>query len=275
MSPTRLTNGQADDQSARQVESVQRALQLLRMFLEVDRRSGVGVTEAADALGISKSSASRMLRTLDDAGFTVMDQVTRRHYVGPTAFAVGSRFDGADLARIIQPILQDLAEQTHSTSQFGILRDNQVMYLAVVQSSARLRVIASPGDMRFAHASSMGKAILAAMPPTELAAILESMTNDGGLLPAVGPHSIRDPALLRRDLDEIAVRGYSMSNEEVTEGVSAVGASIPNAAGIHVALSISFAAQSLPDATRQRWAEQVMSAAAASAKLLTRTLAPS
>jgi DNA-binding IclR family transcriptional regulator len=242
------------------------------MFLEVDRRSGVGVTEAAQALGISKSSASRMLRTLDDAGFTVMDQVTRRHYVGPTAFAVGSRFDGADLARIAQPILQDLAEQTHSTSQFGILRDNQVMYLAVVQSSARLRVIASPGDMRFAHASSMGKAILAAMPSSERAAILESMTSDGGLLPPVGPHTIRDPALLRQDLDEIAARGYSTSNEEVTAGVSAVGASIPNAAGIHVALSISFAAQNLPDATRQRWAEQVMSAAGATAKLLSRTL---
>lgn len=271
MSPTVLPRRQLEEREPRHIESVQRALELLRLFLTVDREAGIGVTDAAAALGISKSSASRMLGTLQDAGFTLVDRETRRHFVGPTAFAVGTRFAGSDLARLLNPILRSLSEHTRSTAQLGILRDTQVMYLSVVLSSAPLRVSAEPGDLRYAHSSSMGKAILASLPRTEASAIIESMTGPDGLLPAVGPHTARNPKSLRMDLDRVSVRGYSITNEEAAAGVSAFGAVIPNTAGLNIALSISFAAQQLPDANRDRWAERVVSCAQEAGRLLAST----
>jgi IclR family KDG regulon transcriptional repressor len=168
---------------------VQRALQLLRLFLDGD--SGLSVTGAANALGVGKSTVSRLLATLAAEGLVVMDRDTRRYHVGPLAFQIGNKFAGANLARAVQPLLRELADQAQCTAQLGTMDGMHVVYLSVSHGPGRLRVVASPGDRRYAHMSAMGKALLASLPAEDCQTLIKQMLGHGSLLSASGPMAIR------------------------------------------------------------------------------------
>ncbi|MFF0157294.1 IclR family transcriptional regulator [Streptomyces sp. NPDC005263] len=80
------------------------------------------------------------------------------------------------------------------------------------------------------HATSNGKAVLAALPQAEVGAYI-----DGGL-DAVTPHTITDPGRLRSELRGIAEAGFAICREEAEEGVVSVGAAIRPRHGRPIAL---------------------------------------
>ncbi|HET6190509.1 MAG TPA: IclR family transcriptional regulator [Trebonia sp.] len=230
--------GQQDDQRARQQSSVQRAIQLLRLFLDAD--NGLSVTGAANALGVGKSTVSRLLATLAAEGLVVMNRDTRRYHVGPLAFQIGNRFAGANLALAVQPLLRDLAEQAQCTAQIGTLDGVHVVYLSVSQGPGRLRVVASPGDRRYLHTSAMGKALLAVLPPEDCQALVKQMLGQGSLLPTSAPMTIGAPDELARELDLTRRRGYSATNEEAALGVDAVGMVVQGPPDFPLAISVAY-----------------------------------
>jgi IclR family transcriptional regulator, acetate operon repressor len=250
----------ADGQHARQIESVQRALQLLRLFVDEDLRSGLGVTEAGKILGVGKSTASRLLATMAAARIVVLDEETRRYFVGPLAFELGNRFEGANLARALQPVIRDLADRAQCTAQLGTLQGFQMLYLAVAQGSSRLRVVASPGDLRYVHASAMGKALLAALSDARQGELISSMVDADGTLPASGPNTIRDPRKLRETLAEIRARGYSTSDEEAERGIAAIGVAVPYTTDFPLALSLAFPTNQFDDSARPQLIAYVLEA---------------
>jgi IclR family transcriptional regulator, acetate operon repressor len=216
---------------------------LCRLLLEVDNETGLSVTYAARALDVDKSTVSRLLGTLAAAGMVLADEETHRYRVGPFAFQLGNRFEGAALARTLQPALRRLAKNTNATAQIGTLRGDHVLYLLVAQSGMRLRVVASPGDTRYIHASAMGKAMLAGMPEAESKALIAGLaTSPDAALPESGPNTIIDPELLQVDLARIRKRGYAISDQEAESGVSAIGVNIPGIRNFPLAVSVAFPA---------------------------------
>jgi DNA-binding IclR family transcriptional regulator len=238
----------------RRLSSVQRALHLLRSF--VHRENGLSVTEAARELEISKSVVSRLMATLAADGFLVMDQSTRRYYIGPVAFEIGNRFAGADLGRALHPIIRLLSERTNTTAQLGTLQGQYVRYLSVSEGSGRLRVVATPGDKRYAHASAMGKAFLADLRPDEQRVLVESMLEEGKL-PGSGPATIRDPLSLLRELEITHSRGYSTTFEEAEAVVAALGMVAPSVHGFPLAVSIAFPANQYTETDHPRLVQEL------------------
>ena len=237
-----LPTGQHNRNSVkRPIESVQRAMQLLTLFVDSESASGVSVTEAAVALRLNKSTASRLFQTLCQAGFVILNPETRRYHVGPAAFVLGSRFEGGNIARAVLPMLHELARTTASTAQVGTLLGPSVVYLAVAQSNERLRVMAGQGDTRYAHGSAMGKAILASMSPPEVAEHLAPILLSSGTLPSAGPRTIVDPLELAHDLEVTRLRGYAISVEESTAGAAAVGVHVRSPREYPLAISVAFA----------------------------------
>gem|GEM_PF-6510404 len=224
--------------------------------------------DVARKLGVNKSTASRLLATLRDTGFIIVDADNGSYYVGPTAYALGSRFSGAALARAVQHVIRDLSDRTSSTAQFGMLQGNRVVFLIVNQGSPRLRVVMKPGDTQYVHASAMGKAMLAALPPADAAQLIKGLLDAEGRLPAAGPRTFRDPVALRADLGRTVKRGYSMSNEESSAGMIGIGAYVGNVAGIHTTLSVAFAINQHKGDELARVASSVTTAAAAARLLL-------
>lgn len=255
-------------QQPRLVESVHRAAKMLSLFLEADEDGGLRVSDVARRLKVNKSTASRLFATLRDAGFVVADGERGCYYVGPAAYALGNRFSGAALARVVQHIIRDLSQRTASTAQFGMLQGNRVVFLTVNQGSPRLRLVVRPGDRQYVHASAMGKAILAALPSAERDVLIGSMLDAAGRAPGIGPRTLRDPAALRADADRTVKRGYSISNEESAAGMMGIGAYVANAGGIHTALSVAFPIHQHGADERPQVASLVVKAAAAARRLL-------
>lgn len=264
MTATKLPYGQ----QPRRVESIHRAAQVLTLFLETDDDAGLRVSDVARRLKVNKSTASRLFATLREAGFVVADSERSCYYVGPAAYALGNRFSGAALARVVQHVIRDLSRRTSSTAQFGMLQGNRVVFLMVMQGSPRLRLVAKPGDTQYVHASAMGKAILGALPGAERDVLIRSMLDAGGRAPAIGPRTLRDPAALRADADRTARRGYSISNEESAADMMGIGAYVATAGGIHTALSVAFPIHQHEAGERPRVAACVVRAAAAARRLL-------
>jgi DNA-binding IclR family transcriptional regulator len=255
-------------QQPRRLESVYRAARALSLFLESDAESGLRVTEAARKLRVNKSTVSRLFATLRDLGFVTADADNGCYYVGPTAYAVGCRFSGAALARAVQQVIRDLSGQTSSTAQFGMLQGNRVVFLTVNTGPHRVRVVARPGDTQYVHASAMGKAILAALPVGKRDALITSMLDHAGSLPAAGPRTYRDPAALRTDLVRTAKLGYSISTEESAAGMVGIGSYVGNPAGIHTALSVAFPIHQHKGTARLDVATSVAKAATSARRLL-------
>ncbi len=240
MKAAALPIGQQTESGTRQIEAVRRATDLLNLFIESPSHLGIGVTDASLALEVNKSTASRLLATLAAAGFILLDPDSHRYYVGPMAFALGNRFAGAAFARASGPIVRELSEQTECTAQVGTLQINMLIYLFVAQTSNRLRVVAEAGDVRWAHGSSMGKAILASLPKRRLEEVIRTTLDADGLLPRAGPNTIVDPSRLMEELELTRERGFGVSEEETTPGVAAIGVPIQTHSDFPCAVGVSF-----------------------------------
>lgn len=231
---------------ARPVESVERALHILKLFLEDQSDDGLSVNATARTLGVANSTISRIFATMASDGFLVADPQTRRYHVGPAAFEVGGRFSAARLTSSMRPLLHELTRITGHTAQLGTLTDGRILYLSVVESPNRLRVVASPGHSRLAHTSAMGKALLAQLPDRALEDVLSQLAGPGGALAASGPGTHRSRAELLADLAAIRARGYSVSREDAEEGVAAVGMVVPWGAVPQLAISVAFPTPQFP-----------------------------
>jgi DNA-binding IclR family transcriptional regulator len=260
--------------SPRHVEAVERAIELLRLVAaEGDR--GLSVTVAAGQLGVDKSTVSRLMSTLAAGGLVALDEQTRRYHIGATAFVLGSRFWGAAMGQPLRPILRELSGRVQCTAQIGTLQDRHVLYLVVVEGSARLRVVASPGDRSLAHASAMGKAILACMREAEREAVLALLVEPGGKLPARGPGTIRDVDAFREELARIARRGYSLTDQESTAGISAAAVAVHSVPDQPLAISVTFpASQYMRTAERLQVVEELRAAAAKIEAIFTGSVLP-
>jgi DNA-binding IclR family transcriptional regulator len=213
------------------VQSVDRALAIL----EVLARSGeAGVTEIAAGLGVHKSTAFRLVATLE--AHRLVEQTADR---GRYRLGVGIlRLAGATTARLdlvqeARPICRQLATDTGETVNVAVLSESSALYLDQVAGSSALQPHNWVGQRIPLHATSNGKVLLSGLDPEELEATLSS-------LPAYTEATITSRSRLRSELDAVRSQGYAVAVDELEEGLTAVASPIRNAHGDVVAsLSVS------------------------------------
>jgi DNA-binding IclR family transcriptional regulator len=224
------------------LRSVDNALRLLHL---VGERQALRVAEAADALGVARSTAHRLLTALRQRGFVLQDKPNSAYRPGPALNAIGLAAIGRiDIRRIARPVLEELAESAQETVSLCILEGRSVRFIDCVESPRAVRVGDRTGVVMPAHCTAAGKAILAGM-------------SDGGLrrlypegeLGALTDASIATWDELLAELDSIRDKGYAINIEEGESGISAVGASVPDLYGTALAaLAIVVPAGRLHDA---------------------------
>jgi DNA-binding IclR family transcriptional regulator len=214
------------------VRAVSRAVQALELVAEAGE---LGVTDLGRRLGVHKATASRLAATLAEGGLLDRDPLTDRYRLGVGLIRlVGAAMAGFDLVRTARPVLEELAERTRETVNVGVLSGDEVLYVDQV-SGPRLLVSANwVGRRTPLHCSASGKVFLAHLPEP---AREQSLALP---LPALTPQTVTDPTCLRRQLEEIRVRGYATIQEEIEEGLNAVAAPVRQAGGeVVAALSVS------------------------------------
>jgi DNA-binding IclR family transcriptional regulator len=246
-----------DSSSARQggVQSVDRAVAILDLLAE---RSEAGVTEIADAIGVHKSTASRLLASLE-AG-RLVEQTTHRgsFRLGFGLMRLAAPVSGRmDVTREGLPVLEALAAEVGETVNLAVLRGTDVVNLEQVRGPATITTVNWVGQPTPLHATSSGKVLLAAFAPDDLAAFLARP------LPRFTPQTITEAPELERELVRVREQGYATTTEELELGLDAVAAPVRDAGGrVVAAISVSGPVYRL-DAARMAEVAPAVGAAAA------------
>lgn len=201
------------------VQALDRALGLMGLIAAGD---GATLTSLAQRSGLAPSSVHRLLSTLAAHGFAEADPVDQTWCIGVEAFRVGQGFQRRHKAALVgRPVMRELMEATGETANLGIFEGGEVVFVAQVESVEPIRAFFRAGERRAAHASGIGKALLANMPR----AVVERVIRDRGL-PAYTPSTIIEPAALFAELDRIRARGWSFDDEERNRGMRCIAAAI-------------------------------------------------
>ncbi|MEV6259985.1 helix-turn-helix domain-containing protein [Streptomyces sp. NPDC051784] len=142
--------------------TLDRGLQVLELL--TGRRGGATLAEVADALGVHRTIAHRLLSTLERRHLVRRDS-RKVFHLGYHLVRLASYVD-QDLRVIAKPILQELAEATGATAHLGVPDNGDVMVLATVEPlGTDVRVAYRTGSVHPLSQGSAGLAILATRPP--------------------------------------------------------------------------------------------------------------
>jgi DNA-binding IclR family transcriptional regulator len=213
------------------VQSVDRALGILEVLARVGE---AGVTEIAAELGVHKSTAFRLVATLE-AHRLVEQTADRGRYrlgVGVLRLA-GATTARLDLVQESRPICRQLASDTGETVNVAVLSESSALYLDQVAGSSALQPHNWVGQHIPLHATSNGKVLLSGLAEAALDTVL-------GTLATYTPHTITRRAQLREELARVREQGFALAVDELEVGLTAVAAPICNAHGDVVAsMSVS------------------------------------
>lgn len=214
------------------VQALERGLNLLAIIAEAD---GLSLTSIAQRAGIAPSTAHRILTTLKANGF-VQDDSHGNYLIGVQAFRAGSAFlRNRKLADVGRITLRRLMEDSGETANIAIEIESSVVFISQMESHRSIRAFHRPGARGPMHASSLGKAMLAALTDEAVAQKLHRVG-----MPRLTERTIVDPDALLADLAIIRKRGWAIDDEEQAEGMRCVGAAVYNEHGEVIgAISVS------------------------------------
>lgn len=205
--------------------SVDNALWLLELIGE---RQALRVAEAADLLGVARSTAHRLLTALRRRGFVMQDRPNGAYRPGPALVEIGlAAVSRIDIRRVARPVLEDVREQTQETVSLAVLEGTSIRFVDCAESPRSVRVGNRTGVVRPAHASAVGKAILAGLSAAEL----DRRYPHEELPAATTGAALTSRTALRAELAQIRTQGYALNWEESVDGVCAVAVALRDTVG--------------------------------------------
>lgn len=213
-----------DDADARRgpttpVKSAARTVELLEFFARHEGLHSLGDVHAR--LGYPKSSLHVLLRTLVDLGWLETDLTGTLYRIGMRALLVGTSYiDSDEVVQFSRDALDEVAEATEETVHLGRLVGTDVVYLATRSSPHYLRPFSRVGRRLPAHATALGKALLAERPDEAVRAMLPQT------LDALTPGTLTTPDALLTDLARTRRRGWALDREENTVGLRCVAVAL-------------------------------------------------
>lgn len=225
----KLGQAQAQTISAYTVPPVVRAIKVLRHIAA--GRSVSNQSRAAREIGINRTTLLRLLHTLEAEGLIEPVTATGDYVLGPGMIELAaSKLQSLDVTQVAGPVLNQLATRLGLSCHLGILDRREVVYVIRCAPNVHLVSNVRVGTRLLAHASSMGRAILAHMPRAEVDAIFR-----GATLAAVTSATPTTLAALHADLARIRQSGIVDSRSSYEHGIDSIAAAIFDHAGAVVA----------------------------------------
>lgn len=201
------------------LQSVKNGMRILRLFSS--ERPELRITEIANLLGMSKSSVSRLVNILVQEEFLEQSSTSSRYRPGISLFTLsGVITNNLEIHREALPVLKKLVRDVNETAHISVLEDTNIVYLHKVECKHPVRLESFVGVPNPAFCTSSGKVMLSFRSPREVERVIEAG------LPKLGPGSVTDPGVFRRQMTAIRKAGYAVCIEELHEGVTSIGAPI-------------------------------------------------
>jgi IclR family pca regulon transcriptional regulator len=210
------------------VQSLERGLSVIRAFGADDPE--LTLSDVARRTGLTRAAARRFLLTLTDLGYVRSDG---KHFaLTPRILELGFAFlSSLTLPEVAEPHLERLAAELRESSSVSVLDGDEIVYVGRVPTSRIMRVSINVGTRFPAYATSMGRVLLAALPPEELDAYL-----DRAAINPLTPRAIDNAEDLRAELQRIREQGgWALVDQELEEGLRSIAAPIHDADGRTIA----------------------------------------
>jgi IclR family pca regulon transcriptional regulator len=222
-------------------QSLERGLAVLSTF-----RSGrplLGVSEIGREIGLGRSTTHRYVATLTMLGYLQQDASTRKYRLGPRVLDLGfSALNSMELREVAAPHLRRLSDETGFTVNMAILDDLDIVYVERCRSTQagqrEIDLNLHVGARLPAYCTSLGKCLLAFLPPAEQATALGRVD-----FTQRGPNTILSRDALEAELAGVRTAGFATNNEELAYGLRSIAAPVLSRDGTAVG-AINLAAHS-------------------------------
>lgn len=184
------------------VKTADRTLDLLELFAR--EKKALSLTEIAARLETPMSSTHALIKTLEDRGYVFEFSRRKGYYpTGKLRAVANAVSNGVTLLKTLEPLLQDLCDETEETVVVAICHDLSGMYVDACISQQSVRFSPTLGETKPLHSTATGKALLGALPVPERQAIVARLPME-----ALTVRSITDRQQLLADLDAGNERGW-------------------------------------------------------------------
>jgi IclR family transcriptional regulator, KDG regulon repressor len=219
-----------------ETRSLMRALKILDLY--TSERAEIGVTEAAQSLELSKGTVSRLMYSLELAGFLKKNCQTKKYVLGRKTIRLSRVYlSKVDLKDTAGPYLKELSEKTNELILVHVIDGDKRFCLDWIESTNPIRhVIEKEHVYAPLHAGAAGKLLLSSLSDKEINEIIQRTG-----LPRYSDMTITDPSKFKLEINKIREQGIAISHGEIVPHASTVSAPVRNWSGkVIAALSISW-----------------------------------
>jgi DNA-binding IclR family transcriptional regulator len=216
------------------LQSVDNALRILELFS--GNVQELGVSDVSRMLGLGRSTAHRLLSTLENRGFVEQNPNTGKYKLGIKIVNIGANLLGKlNLIKECRPYLEQVSNKTGETCHLALYSQGEITFVDKVQGKNPANMASTIGLKRPAHITATGKSILAYLPEKDFEKYLCSTE-----LQQYTPATITVRGEFREHIQKIKEQGYSEDQQESEEGLVCMGAPIRDATGkVVAAMSVS------------------------------------
>ena len=208
------------------IQSVDRAIRILAALQGARRMS---LSELAGRLELPPSTVHGIVRTLVDHGMVAQDRGSGRYQLGPAVLRLGNVYlDTLELRSRAVRWSEELARRTGFAVRTGVLLAEDVVIIHHEPRPDGSRQMPEVGIVIPAHASALGKAMLAFL-PEEADRLLDAPS-----LRSMTGETLTEPAALKEALSDIRASGIAVECDEAVLGESCVAATVFDALGLAV-----------------------------------------
>jgi IclR family transcriptional regulator, acetate operon repressor len=196
------------------------AIKILDVFYEAD--SDLTLHEITSKAKVGKTSAFRILYTLDKVGYVEKDAVTGKYRLGVGIVSAARKtLSAGNLIQIARPYLKKLRDEFGETTNLASLLKDEIVYLEIVESLHSFRMSDTVGSRVPWHSTALGKSIAAFLPEDRVKNLLKQSS-----MKRLTPHTITGLREYMEILSTVRIQGYSLDMEESELGATCVAAPI-------------------------------------------------
>ncbi|GAA0503898.1 IclR family transcriptional regulator [Pigmentiphaga sp. GD03639] len=209
------------------VQSFARGLAVIRAFNA--ERPAMTLTEVAEAAGLTRAGARRILLTLVQLGYVAAEG--RQFRLTPRILELGFAYlTSMPFWDLAEPIMEQLTNEAHQSCSATVLDGTDIVYVLRIPTGRIMSINLGIGSRLPAYCSAMGRVLLAGLADAEIDAALARSD-----LRAHTPLTVTDPAQLKAAILKVREQGWSLVDRELETGLVAIAAPIRDRSGRTVA----------------------------------------
>lgn len=214
------------------VQGLERGLAVIRSFSA--EAPNLTIAQVAERTDLTRAAARRYLMTLEALGYVLQDG--DRFSLTPRLLDLGFTYlSTLDFTSVVQPFMEQVTDALHESCSVSVLDDHDIVYVARRAANRIMSINLAVGSRLPAHATSMGKVLLAYLPSDELERYLAS-----GEREALTANTIVAERALRKVINEARENGWAVADEESELGVRSAAAPLVGRDGeVHAAINVS------------------------------------